>query len=80
METNAATMEPPEVPLITCGSKPCSSSVLITPKWYIANAPPPDKHSAVRPSCGASRGEAKRLFHLHTDAFERFDTRGVLGL
>ena len=47
---NAATMEPPEVPETTCGNRPSSSKTLITPKWYIANAPPPLRQSAVRPN------------------------------
>ena len=68
METNAATMEPPEVPLITCGSKPCSSSVLITPKWYIANAPPPDKHSAVRPRLRCVSDTRRSVSFTSTDA------------
>ena len=45
----AATMEPPDVPETTWGNRPSSSRTLMTPKWYIASAPPPLRHSAVLP-------------------------------
>ena len=80
METNAATMEPPEVPLITCGSKPCSSSVLITPKWYIANAPPPDKHSAVRPRLRCVSETRRRVSFTSTDARSSDSIRAAFSL
>jgi hypothetical protein len=45
-----ATIEPPDVPEMTLGNAPCSSSARTTPMWYMAREPPPDKQRAVWPN------------------------------
>ena len=49
MEMNAATIDPPDVPETTDGHKPSSNKQRMTPKWYMANAPPPERHNPVLP-------------------------------
>ena len=48
-QVQAAMIEPMLDPEMVRGSRSCSNSVLMTPKWYSPSSAPPDSSSAGRP-------------------------------